>query len=97
MAQILVRKVDDDVKERLRARAKKHGRSLEAEARAILEDATKDRAARSQPLKKEKGFGTLMHEGFKKSGLTKEEKRQFDKGIEEMWGNNPPRFVEFDE
>jgi antitoxin FitA len=97
MAQILVRRVDDDVKERLKARAKKHGRSLEAEARSILENAAKDRISRSRPHKKEKGFGTLMHERFKKSGLTKEEKRQFDKGIEEMWRSNPPRFVEFDE
>jgi antitoxin FitA len=97
MAQLIVRKLDDDVKERLKARAKKHGRSLEAEARAILQGAANDRISRSRPRKKEKGFGTLMHERFKKTGLTKEEKRQFDKGIEEMWRNNPPRFVEFDE
>jgi len=97
MAQLIVRKLDDDVKERLKARARKHGRSLEAEARAILERASMDRVSRSPTIKKEKGFGTLMRERFKKTGLTKEEKRQFDKGIEEMWRNNPPRFVEFDE
>jgi plasmid stability protein len=97
MAQILVRRVDDDVKERLKARAKKHGRSLEAEARAILEGAAKDEPPSERRVKKEKGFGTLMHERFKKSGLTKAERRQFDKGIEEMWRHNPPRFVEFDE
>jgi antitoxin FitA len=97
MAQLLVRRLDDDAKERLKARAKKHGRSLEAEARAILEGAAEDPVTWNRPRKTEKGFGTLMHERFKKSGLTKEEKRQFDEGIEEMWRNNPPRFVEFDE
>ena len=39
MAQLIVRKLDDDAKERLKARAKRNGRSLEAEARAILEEA----------------------------------------------------------
>ena len=39
MAAITVRGLDDDVKQRLRVRAAKHGRSMEAEARAILVDA----------------------------------------------------------
>ena len=62
MAQLIVRKLDDDVKERLRARAKKHGRSLEAEARAILEHAAakKGHGGSKRLRKKEKGFGTLM-------------------------------------
>lgn len=37
MAQILIRNLDDDVVERLKARAHANGRSLEGEARAILE------------------------------------------------------------
>ncbi|WP_329001912.1 plasmid stabilization protein [Kribbella sp. NBC_00709] len=36
MAAITVRNLDDDVKHRLRVRAAKHGRSMEAEVRAIL-------------------------------------------------------------
>lgn len=36
MAAITVRNLDDDVKQRLRVRAAKHGRSMEAEVRAIL-------------------------------------------------------------
>lgn len=36
MARILVRDLEDDVKERLQRRALRHGRSMEAEARAIL-------------------------------------------------------------
>lgn len=40
MAQILVRGLMDDVVERLKARAQSHGRSLEGEARTILESAS---------------------------------------------------------
>ena len=36
MASITIRNLDDRVKKRLRQRAADHGRSLEAEARAIL-------------------------------------------------------------
>lgn len=36
MAAITVRNLDDHVKQRLRVRAAKHGRSMEAEVRAIL-------------------------------------------------------------
>jgi plasmid stability protein len=38
LAQILVRKLPDAVVERLKARAKRNNRSLEAEVRAILEE-----------------------------------------------------------
>jgi antitoxin FitA len=94
MAQLVVRRLDDGAKARLKARAKRHGRSLEAEARAILEDAAKPDNARA---KKEKGFGTLMHERFKKVGLTEAEARQFQKGIEELnanWRMDVPDFEE---
>ena len=39
MAQVLVRDLDADVVERLKDRASRHGRSLQKEAKAILEDA----------------------------------------------------------
>ena len=39
MARILVRDLEDDVKERLQRRARRHGRSMEAEVRAILKAA----------------------------------------------------------
>ena len=39
MAQILVRKLDDEIVKRLKERARRQGRSLEAEARAILTQA----------------------------------------------------------
>lgn len=38
MAAISVRDIDDDVKQRLRLRAARHGRSMEAEIRTILTD-----------------------------------------------------------
>ncbi|MFB3775966.1 MAG: plasmid stabilization protein [Bryobacteraceae bacterium] len=37
MVNILIRKVDEQVKARLRLRAARHGRSMEAEARELLE------------------------------------------------------------
>jgi antitoxin FitA len=40
MAQILVRGLEDQVVARLKDRASSHGRSLESEARTILESAT---------------------------------------------------------
>lgn len=39
MAAVSIRDLDDQVKERLRIRAAHHGRSMEAEIRAILADA----------------------------------------------------------
>lgn len=39
MATLTIRNVDTAVKERLRVRAARHGRSMEAELRAILSDA----------------------------------------------------------
>jgi plasmid stability protein len=36
MATLVIRELDDDVKARLRVQAAEHGRSMEAEARAIL-------------------------------------------------------------
>jgi plasmid stability protein len=39
MASITISGIDDDLKQRLKQRAAVHGRSMEAEARGILEDA----------------------------------------------------------
>jgi plasmid stability protein len=44
MAQVLVRGVDDTVVERLKARAQRNSRSLEAELRVILQRAAEDEA-----------------------------------------------------
>jgi plasmid stability protein len=42
MAQILVRNLEDQVKGRLQHRAKRHGRSMEEEAREILRNALRE-------------------------------------------------------
>jgi plasmid stability protein len=43
MASLLIRDLDDEVKARLRVQAAEHGRSMEAEARAILASAVSGR------------------------------------------------------
>ncbi len=43
MATLVIRDLDDDVKARLRIQAAEHGRSMEAEARAILAGAVSSR------------------------------------------------------
>ena len=42
MAQILVRQLNDKLVERLKKRAKEHGRSLQSEVKTILEEAVPD-------------------------------------------------------
>ena len=42
MAQVLVRQLDGKVVERLKKRAKEHGRSLQSEVKTILEEAVPD-------------------------------------------------------
>ncbi len=42
MAAVSIRNLDDTVRERLRVRAAAHGRSMEAEMRAILVDAVRE-------------------------------------------------------
>lgn len=50
MAQMLLRNLDDTMVAVLKERAKKHGRSLSSEVRAILQDATGSRADWRQQL-----------------------------------------------
>ena len=47
MAALSIRDLDDSVKEKLRLRAAQHGRSMEAEIRAILTEAVDDEAPRA--------------------------------------------------
>jgi antitoxin FitA len=67
MAQILVRDIEDDVKERLQRRAARHGRSMEAEIRDILRDVVK---ADMEPAG---GLGTEIAALFKGVGLQRGE------------------------
>jgi plasmid stability protein len=47
MAAVSIRDLDDTVRERLRLRAARHGRSMEAEMRAILTAAAAEEAPRA--------------------------------------------------
>jgi plasmid stability protein len=47
MAQLIVRNLEGDVKEKLRRRAIAHGRNMEEEIRDILRDAVKDEGRRA--------------------------------------------------
>ena len=63
MARILIRDIEDDVKERLQRRAARHGHSVEAEIRDILRNAVKDDIPPSG------GLGTEIAALFKGIGL----------------------------
>lgn len=67
MAQIIVRDIEQDVKERLQKRAARHGRSMEAEVRDILRN-----AVRRHPQSR-KGLGTRIAALFEGIGLEKGE------------------------
>ena len=49
MATLTIRNVDAGVKQRLRVRAARHGRSMEAEARSILSEAVASDRDQSEP------------------------------------------------
>jgi plasmid stability protein len=59
VAQLIVRNLDDEVKERLAERARRHGRSMEQEVRTILRDAV------AEDLK----TGTRLAAHFARHGL----------------------------
>ncbi len=82
MAQLLIRRIEDDVKQKLQQRARRHGRSTEAEVREILRDAVRDD---TQP---EMGLGSRIAALFSDVGL--------DEPVEEFRGQPVPP-AEFEE
>jgi plasmid stability protein len=64
MAQFVVRHLEDDVKEGLKRRAKRHGRSMEDEVRHILRNAAK------QERRVVRKLGSQMAARFKAVGLS---------------------------
>lgn len=69
MAQLLVRNLDQAVKDGLRRRGRDHGRSMEEEARVILREAVKP-ASQDASLY---GLGSQIAARFKGIGFTDEE------------------------
>ena len=66
MAQFVVRKIEKEVKARLKRRAERHGRSMEEEVREILRDAV------NEPEAAAGGLGTEIASLFAKVGLDEE-------------------------
>lgn len=63
MAQLVVRNLEEHVKERLRARARRHGHSTEEEVREILRNAVRKEGAPAAP------FGRRLSSRFARIGL----------------------------
>jgi antitoxin FitA len=68
MSQLIVRNLDPMMKERLKGRARRHGRSMEAEARLILQDALRTVVRRSAS-----GLGDRVVSLFRHAGLSANE------------------------
>ena len=66
MPQLLVRNLEAQTKARLQRRAKRHGNSMEEEAREILRSALSDEGA------SQAGLGTTIANLFKGMGLEKD-------------------------
>ena len=81
MAQLLVRQLDDDVKEKLQRRARRHGHSTEEEVREILRNAVRGEGSARAPL------GSRIAARFRRIGL--------DRDIPELRGN-PARPADFE-
>lgn len=64
MAQFVVRDLEEDVKDGLKRRAKRHGRSMEDEVRHILRDAAKEERRSVRKL------GSRIAARFKGAGLS---------------------------
>jgi plasmid stability protein len=60
MASLTIRRLDDGVKERLRIRAARHGRSMEEEARQLLSQAVKGETRGKRPLNLAESFRRLV-------------------------------------
>lgn len=77
MGQILVRKLDDGVLKRIKARAKAHGRSTEAEVREILY------AAMSAPEQKKRPLSSLI--GAVRSNRSQAEVDAYVRRLRDEW------------
>ena len=63
MAQVIVRQLEEEVKTRLKRRARRHGRSVEEEVRHILRNAVREE---NRPVPK---LGSRIAARFRKVGL----------------------------
>jgi plasmid stability protein len=82
VSQILIRRLNPDVKKALQARAQAQGRSLEAEARAILTSAV---------TPADDNLATLIHGHFSPLAVTADELASLprDRGLRDPFGHDP--------
>jgi plasmid stability protein len=81
VAQLVVRNLPDHVKERLRRRAKRHGRSLEAEVRDILAQVPEPTEL---PEMQKEGLGTFLARRMKEIGVTNGDVGALEENIAEL-------------
>ena len=94
MAQLVVRNLPDDVKERLKRRAERHGHSLEAEVRRVLAEVPE---LPPLPVDGGEGWATRFARKMQEIGVTNEDIDELERAIAEgrqSWQSRP---VEFDE
>lgn len=94
MASITVRNLDEDLKERLREQAAKHGCSMEEEVRRILAPAPPPKVKINPGTGQEAPKTGLdlavgIHNLFRSSGLTEEDIEMFMETVEEVWHTEP--------
>ena len=75
MATLIVRKLDEDLVQRLKARARTHGRSTEAEHRLILQEAL---------CPKPRMTGAEFWEALRRDGPLLEDDDEFFKALDEL-------------
>ena len=92
MAQLVVRNLPDEVKDRLQRRAARHGRSLEAEVREILAQAPEAEA----PGKKKLGAGTALARKLTKHKVEDADWQALNANMKELRRNWRVRDVDFD-
>jgi antitoxin FitA len=97
MAQILVRNLSEEAKERLKQRAARRGRSLEAEARDVLEMGSFEPAEPRVLPSKNESFGAQMSKRFGARGLTPKEYGRFELAEGELRDHSMLRIPDFDE
>lgn len=73
MAQLIVRNIEDEVKQRLAERARRHGHSMEQEVRTILRDAVGGEAPDAQQV----DMGARLKAFFERHGFDDLEIKEF--------------------
>jgi plasmid stability protein len=83
MTDVNLRKLDRAARVRLEARASRNGRSVEAEACAIIEEATEEEGTRGGKMDNQ-SLAEFMRANFKDIGLTDEEWVRFNVAISDL-------------